>query len=43
MHKIAIIQTDLTAKNISSIETLNKACSTQLLNSQKEKEKMQKL
>ena len=43
MHKIAIVQTDLTYKNINSIETLNKACSSQLLNAQKEKEKMQKL
>ena len=43
MHKIAIVQTDMTYKNISSIETLNKACSSQLLNSQREKEKMQKL
>lgn len=43
MHKIAIIQTDMTCKNISSIETLNKACSSQLLNSQRDKEKMQKL
>ena len=43
MHKIAIIQTDMTCKNISSLETLNKACSSQLLNAQKEKEKMQKL
>ena len=43
MHKIAIVQTDLTYKNINSIETLNKACSSQLLNSQREKEKMQKL
>ena len=42
MHKIAIVQTDMTYKNISSIETLNKACSSQLLNTQKEKEKMQK-
>ena len=43
MHKIAKVQTDLTYKNINSIETLNKACSSQLLNSQREKEKMQKL
>ena len=43
MHKIAMVQTDLTYKNINSIETLNKACSSQLLNAQKEKEKMQKL
>ena len=43
MHKIAIVQTDMTYKNINSIETLNKACSSQLLNSQREKEKMQKL
>ena len=43
MHKIAIVQTDMTSKNISSIETLNKACSSQLLNSQRDKEKMQKL
>ena len=43
MHKIAIIQTDMTCKNINSLETLNKACSSQLLNAQKEKEKMQKL
>ena len=43
MHKIAIVQTDMTYKNINSIETLNKACSSQLLNAQKEKEKMQKL
>lgn len=43
MHKIAIVQTDMTSKNINSIETLNKACSSQLLNSQREKEKMQKL
>ena len=43
MHKIAIVQTDMTSKNISSIETLNKACSTQLLNSQRDKEKIQKL
>ena len=43
MRKIAKVQTDLTYKNINSIETLNKACSSQLLNSQREKEKMQKL
>ena len=43
MHKFAYVQTDMTYKNINSIETLNKACSSQLLNSQKEKEKMQKL
>ena len=43
MHKIAIVQTDMTYKNINSIEALNKACSSQLLNTQKEKEKMQKL
>jgi hypothetical protein len=43
MHKIAIVQTDMTYKNINSIEALNKACSSQLLNSQKEKEKIQKL
>ena len=43
MHKIAMVQTDLTYKNINSIETLNKACSSQLLNAQKEKEKIQKL
>ena len=43
LHKIAIVQTDMTYKNINSIETLNKACSSQLLNSQREKEKMQKL
>ena len=43
MHKIAIVQTDLTYKNINSLETLNKACSSQLLNAQQEKEKMQKL
>ena len=43
MHKVGIVQTDMTSKNISSLETLNKACSTQLLNAQKEKEKMQKL
>ena len=43
MHKIGIVQTDMTYKNINSLETLNKACSSQLLNSQKEKEKMQKL
>ena len=43
MHKIAMVQTDLTYKNINSIESLNKACSSQLLNAQKEKEKMQKL
>ena len=43
MHKIAIVQTDMTYKNINSIETLNKACSSQLLNAQKEKEKIQKL
>ena len=39
MHKIAIVQTDMTSKNINSIETLNKACSSQLLNSQREKER----
>ena len=43
MHKIAIIQTDMTYKNINSLETLNRACSSQLLNAQREKEKMQKL
>ena len=43
MHKVAMIQTDMTYKNINSIEALNKACSSQLLNSQREKEKMQKL
>ena len=43
MHKVAMVQTDMTYKNINSIETLNKACSSQLLNSQREKEKMQKL
>ena len=37
MHKVGIVQTDMTFKNISSLETLNKACSTQLLNAQKEK------
>ena len=42
MQKIAEVQTDMTYKNINSIETLNKACSSQLLNSQREKEKMQK-
>ena len=43
MHKFASVQTEMTYKNLNSIETLNKACSSQLLNSQKEKEKMQKL
>ena len=43
MQKMASVQTDMTYKNINSIETLNKACSSQLLNSQREKEKMQKL
>ena len=43
MHKVAMVQTDMTYKNINSIEALNKACSSQLLNSQREKEKMQKL
>ena len=42
MQKIAEVQTDLTYKNINSIETLNKACSSQLINSQREKEKLQK-
>ena len=43
MHKFASVQTEMTYKNLNSIETLNKAYSSQLLNSQKEKEKMQKL
>jgi hypothetical protein len=43
MHKFASVQTEMTYKNLNSIETLNKACSSQLLNTQKEKEKMQKI
>lgn len=43
IHKIAECQTDLTEKNIDTLELLSKECSNQLSITQKDKENMQKL
>lgn len=43
IHKIGECQTDLTEKNIETLELLSKECSNQLSITQKDKENMQKL